>query len=315
MDEAKAANCAGMLIASKFANTILSIVNSIILQDVSLRLSEFHFESSGKLVPYADAEKDVSTNPGTLRLIKSLITAKSKADVNRALATDFTAVAADLPYGDRGGGCGGGFQVYIRGKMVLTAGGGGGGGYSSDHERILERGGGGGAFLFLPDGVSVSIGGGHGLIDPKTGTVNTKNDEDHNPKLFVKKLQALRELLSGSKPNDIAVLGGGGGGGGETEILRLRSQGEKTVRGGYGFGFEIGSTEAIKLAKLGSGRAKRTIKAPDSLTITSFSSGPSYVTPTQKGKRSSNDLNLPGHLLKEEWAIKMAEYKGKFAKS
>jgi len=302
--DAKTSDSAGMAIASNFASSVHKVMMDI-SSNRDLPLEEFHFDTGGSvLVAAADGDKCISTNPGVLRLIKTLLTAENEDQIDKALEDDFTAVAAKLPKGDYGGGCGAGFQVYLKGELVLTCGGGGGGGYTSGLEKALERGGGGGASIFIPGDESAHVGGGHGLAN---GTVESKHDADHDATLFLDKLEKLRDLLSEAHTCDICVLGGGGGGGGETEILRLRSQGEKTEGRGYGFGFQIGSTS--------SGRPKRTIKAPNRLTVSSFSNVKDYdkKPSTITKNKNSNDLNLPEHLLKEDWAIKMDEYKGKYA--
>lgn len=306
---------ASMLIASNFARSIHNILATISnKQSEDLPMHEFHFDSGGsKLVPVSEINKNVSTNSGVHLLIQSLITAENEEQIKKVLERDFTSVASSLPKGDTGGGCGAGCQMYIKGDLVLTIGAGGGGGYTiSHHDKTLERGGGGGASIFIPgDEVSEAhIGVGHGLVDAKKGRVELKYDIDHDTKTFLRQLKKLKVLLSKTRTSDIAVLGGGGGGGGETEILRLRSQGEKHDGSGYGFGFQIGSLRAIKLAKLNvnSGRPKRTIMAPERLNVSSFQCGQSYDKTKDEKKQQRNNLNLPDHLMQEEWAIKMNKY-------
>ncbi len=301
--KSKTIDSAGMLIASNFVTSIHNVLMDFSSNE-DLSLNDFHFDEGGSKLVAADGDKCISTNPGVLHLIKSLLTAENEDQIDKALGDDFTTVAAKLPKGDRGGGCGAGFQVYLKGKLVLTIGGGGGGGYNSGQEKALERGGGGGASIFIPGDTSAHVGGGHGLVK---GRVESKYDTDHHAELFLTKLQKLRGLLSEAHASDICVLGGGGGGGGETVILRLRSQGEMTDGGGYGFGFQIGS-------QMSSSRPKRSIKAPNRLTVSSFSNVKDYdKKPSAPPENKSNDLNLPEHLLKEDWAIKMDEYKGKYA--
>lgn len=83
-----------------------------------------------------------------------------------------------------------------------------------------------------------------------------------------------------------------------TRILWLRSQGEMSDGGGYGFSFQIGS-------QMSSGRPKRSIKAPNRLTVSSFSNVKDYdKKQSASTENKSNELNLPKHLLKEDWAIK-----------
>jgi len=277
--------------ATNFTNTIHDILiqyfmsSSRTIVDLPLQFFEFQWQNDNLTSSEDTNGNNMSTNYGGLDLIKSLITAENEQHINNALAYDFTtADTANLSRGKSAGiGCG--LQLYLKGKLVLTAGGGGGGGrsYTSSSEEGYECGGGGGASIFLPDSdnTMARVGGGHGM--------QAGYETGHNPKLFVEQLQRLKYLLineSKSNVNDIAILGGGGGGSGCTNDNTSSSNGR-----GYGFGFEIGSIEGINLAK----------KEMMSRRSNNEASGTG-------SDDNRNPLNLPEHLLNEEWAIQVAEY-------
>ena len=203
-----------------------------------------------------------------------MITAKNEEQINNALANDFTTPGATKLSVGESVGIGYGLQIYLKGKLVLTIGGGGGGGCISSSEEGYECGGGGGASIFLPDSnIKARVGGGHG--------VQAGYETEHNPTLFIRQLKRLQDLIANdSNVNGIAIMGGGGGGSGITTN-------DNTSSGrGYGFGFEIGSIEGINLAKKMMSRRTNEASRVD----------------------NRNPLNLPEHLLNEEWAIQVAEY-------
>jgi len=243
---------------------------------VDLPLQFFEFQWQNDNLVSEDTKNNISTNNGVLDLIKSLITAENEQQINSTLTNDFTTTGAtNLSRGESAGiGCG--LQIYLKGKLVLTAGGGGGGGCISSREEGYECGGGGGASIFLPDksNIKARVGGGHGM--------QAGYETEHNPNLFIEHLQRLRDLLTNeSNINDVAIMGGGGGGSGYTNDDNTSSSNGR----GYGFGFEIGSIEGINLAK--KNMSRKTEASSDN---------------------NGNPLNLPEHLLNEEWAIQVAEY-------
>jgi len=271
--------------ATNFTKTIHDIVIQYIIPsssivDLPLQYFEFQWQNDNLATPSSISEdtnsNNISTNYGVLDLVKSLITAENEQQIDNALANDFTTTdSTKLSVGESAGiGCG--LQIYRKGKLVLTVGGGGGGGgrsYTVSSEEGYECGGGGGASIFLPDSnVIARVGGGHGM--------QAGYETEHNPKLFIEQLQRLRDLYSKADINDVAIMGGGGGGSG----LTTNTSGSNGR--GYGFGFEIGSMEGINLAK--KNMSRRTNEA--------------------SSDNNGNPLNLPEHLLNEEWAIQVAEY-------
>ena len=279
-----------ILFASNFTNTVHNIniyMSSKGRGDIPLQYFEFQWQnnnnddcnnhpiSSSIISSSSNDVKQISTNVGVLHLIQSLVAAENEEEINEALLNDFTTTdASNLSIGESYGiGCG--FQIYLRGELVLTVGcGGGGGRYSNTH---IECGGGGGASIFAPNSNIVArVGGGHGMQE---GLEN-----EHDATSYMEQLDKLRDSLTNANNNDIAILGGGGGGRGSHDNgINDNASNDGT---GYGFGFEIGSIEAIRLAKNKMQRAK----AGDD------------------NEMNRNPLNLPEHLLNEDWAIQMAEY-------
>ena len=108
-------------------------------------------------------------------------------------------------------------------------------------------------------------------------------ENEHDATSYMEQLDKLRDSLTNANNNDIAILGGGGGGRGSHDNgINDNASNDGT---GYGFGFEIGSIEAIKLAKNKMQRAKASCDG-----------------------MNRNALNIPEHLMNEGWAIQMTKY-------